>query len=278
MANFSYYVANHLMTNDIRAGNTYFLGYDAGEAANADKVKALSTDDLRSLMTWTPSLHTWTYASGTTMYTTGNVTTIYPKGTKLTLVNSTQKYCYVTDASYSSGTGRTTLTLFGGLAAFLSNTTISSVYYSHAAVAPGFTEWITWSVTGWTNFSLGNGTMVAKIRINGSGVVQGFINVVYGSTTSISGSVSLAAPITPLGYGAGGGGYAIIGQGEYADVGSGLYRGPLILRPATNSIELRVGVASGTYVSDSAVTASVPFTWAVTGSPDEFDLKFEYMF
>ena len=58
MANFSTYVANHLMTNDIRAGNTYFLGYDEGEAANADKVKALSTDDLRSLMTWVPSRHT----------------------------------------------------------------------------------------------------------------------------------------------------------------------------------------------------------------------------
>ena len=277
MSNFSTYVASHLMTNDPRAGNVYTLMYDAGEAADANKVKAASTDDLRGLMTWVPSLHTWTYASGTTMYTTGNVTTIYPKYTKMQLVNSTNKQCYVIDSTYNSGTGRTTLTLFGGLANFLTNTTISGVYYSHSAVTPGFTEWITWSVTGWTNFSLGNGTMVAKIRI-GSGVVQGFINVVYGSTTSISGSVSLAAPITPSGYGAGGGGYAIIGQGEYADVGSGLYRGPLILRPATNSIELRVGVASGTYVSDTAVTASVPFTWSSTGSPDEFDLKFEYMF
>ena len=277
MSNFSTYVANHLMTNDIRAGNTYFLGYDAGEAANADKVKALSTDDLRSLMTWVPSLHTWTYASGTTMYTTGNVTAIYPKGTKLQLVNSTQKYCYVTDATYNSGTGRTTLTLFGGLAAFLSNTTISSVYYSHAAVAPGFTEWITWTSYSWTNLTVGNGTLVSKIRIDGSGLVRGYMNLVWGSTTSISGAVSLAAPITPSGYGAGGGGYAIIGQGEYADVGSGLYRGPLILRPATNAIELRVGNAASTYVNDVAVTASVPFTWAVTGSPDEFDLSFQYM-
>lgn len=275
--NWDWYVTNHALASDPRAGKLYFLAEDDGEALNADKLKALNTDDLVSLMTWAPALQTWTYASSTTVYAAGNVTAIYSKGLKVKLTQTTTKYFYITSvSSYDAGNNRTTLTLYGGSSYSVANAAITNPFYSGAAVAIGFPEWLTFAPV-WTNLSVGNGTLTAKLRMSGSGVVQVYAHLVYGSTTSISGAVGFDAPITPSGYSASTGGLCPLGSVEYVDTGSALYRGPAILIASSNKIELRIGVASGTYVTDASISATVPFTFSSAGSPDEIDITAMYM-
>ena len=165
----SWYVTNHSLSADARAGKLTFLARDDGEASAADQVKALSTDDLLSLMTWAPALQTWTYASSTTVYAAGNVTAIYAKGHKVKLTQSAAtKYFYITDVSaYDSGNNRTTLTLFAGSNYTVANATISSPYYSAAAVVPGFPDGFAYAAT-LTGFSSNPSGAIYRFSLRGN--------------------------------------------------------------------------------------------------------------
>ena len=77
---------------------------------------------------WVASGETWTYASATTFTISGDKTAKYNKGDKIKLENTSVKYFYIVDVSYSSP--NTTITVTGGTDYTLANSTIASPYYS----------------------------------------------------------------------------------------------------------------------------------------------------
>ncbi|HQJ93162.1 MAG TPA: hypothetical protein PLI71_09850 [Clostridia bacterium] len=100
---------------------------------------------------WIPSHETWTYASADdptyTLTISGDKTAKYYPGMRVKLTQSTggTKYFIITGVAYSSGTGLTTLTLYGGYGYSgsgygydLNNEAITSPYYSFAKAPTGF--------------------------------------------------------------------------------------------------------------------------------------------
>lgn len=86
---------------------------------------------------------TMTYASADsptfTATVPGDVTGVLSAGMKLKLTQTTAKYFIITAApSYASGTGLTTLTLYGGTDYTLDDAAISNVYYSAMKAPHGF--------------------------------------------------------------------------------------------------------------------------------------------
>lgn len=83
---------------------------------------------------WIDTGETWTYASADSptfkATISGNKTSKYSVGMKVKLTQTTVKYFFITAISYSSGTGLTTVTLYGGTDYTLTSAAISGVYYS----------------------------------------------------------------------------------------------------------------------------------------------------
>lgn len=104
---------------------------------------------------------TWTYASASTFTVAGvDVTSSFPKGAKIRLTNSTLKYFYVVDSSFSTDT---TITVSGGTDYTLANTTISDPYISYADSPIGFPQWFNYTPT-FSNVTLGNGGHRASLK------------------------------------------------------------------------------------------------------------------
>jgi hypothetical protein len=94
----------------------------------------------------------------------GDVTTQFPKGTKIKLIQTTIKYFYVADASYSSP--NTTVTVTGGSDYTLTNAAITAPYYSYEETPQGFPDWFNYTIT-WTGFSTDPTNVVSRFKICG---------------------------------------------------------------------------------------------------------------
>lgn len=115
----------------------------------------------------------------------------------------------------------------------------------------------------WTNITVGNGTSTGKYTIIGKTVLYTAV-IQFGSTTSISGSVTLAVPITQENPPSGAG--LVLGQVMINDSGTTLYFGNHLA-----SGTVTVGTTNGTYLGYTTLSSTVPMTWttgdqlAVTG-------------
>lgn len=108
----------------------------------------------------------------------------------------------------------------------------------------------------WTNLTVGDGTLDARYTREG-GWISGYIMLTWGSTTSISGAVSVSLPaamhssIVFL---------SLIGDAILVDQGTGSYVAKII-RQTSTVVDLYAMNASATYTSLTAVTSTVPFTF-----------------
>lgn len=223
---------------------------------------------LPALDGWIAAGVTWTYAGPSTFTISGDYTSVYKPSTLLKFTQTTPKYATVVSSSYSAP--NTTVTIAVNTDYTIANAAITSPYYSYTNALDhpllyNFSP-------NWTNLTVGNGTLIAKFSLEGSWTC-GHINLVYGSTTSISGAVSFATPVAAGTYG---GAYSSVGNVSLIDTGVALYMGAAVLRIATQVIEVRVINAASTYAAWNAISATVPFTWAVTTNPDELDINFRY--
>ena len=110
----------------------------------------------------------------------------------------------------------------------------------------------------WNNVTVGNGTSSGYyVQINE--LVHWSCELLFGSTTSITGNVSIDYPVTPVDlYQAAAGAQCVFEDANGTD-----YYGALF-RSSFSTALVRVFNASATYVSPTAVTSTVPFTWAST--------------
>lgn len=142
-------------------GDMYYRGSGgtlsrlAAGTANTDKY--LSTDGTTPSWVTAPAADgyikitdTLTYASSTTFTISGvDRTAIYKKGTRLKLTQTTTKYFYVVESSFSTNT---TVTVTGGIDYSLANAAITSPYYSYDAYPQNFPVFFQYTPT-WTGFS-----------------------------------------------------------------------------------------------------------------------------
>ena len=126
-----------------------------------------------------------------------------------------------------------------------------------AADMNGIGEYTAYTPT-FTNLTLGNGTLNFRF-----GRVQNFIHVIgeiiFGSTTAVTGNLSFTLPATAL---AKLRVNAQIGWSRIDDDGTDIFFGPIFLQSTTTSL-IQVFDVSGTYMSNTALSATVPQTWAV---------------
>lgn len=127
--------------------------------------------------------------------------------------------------------------------------------------------WTSFTPT-WTNLTVGNGTQVAKYRQVGK-ILFFEVRLVFGSTTSITGRVSLDwPPIAPANTAAANMANVVI---ELADYSDGPYPGFKFGQGAnTTKFELLAVNAGGTYSKFALLSSTVPFTWATS---DEINLS-----
>lgn len=85
---------------------------------------------------WISRGDTWTYASASTFTVAGDVTTVFTRGVKLKLTQTTVKYFYVISSSY--GAPNTTITITGFGVYTLANAAITNNYFSRDQTPSGF--------------------------------------------------------------------------------------------------------------------------------------------
>jgi hypothetical protein len=116
----------------------------------------------------------------------------------------------------------------------------------------------------WANLTVGNGTVTtAYARVNN--FVHYFGKIVFGSTTSITGSVSLSLPIN-LDADIAATTRATLGLVSIRDVSASVTysgNGMVSTGSATTAI-IEVGRTDATYLTTKTIDASTPVTWANT--------------
>lgn len=169
-------------------------------------------------------------------------------------------------------TGAFTLTVkkVGGTGVMVGQGQTAFLYYDASDIAHVFTTWASYTPT-WTNLTVGNGTVVAKYCQIGRTVFVR-ISLVWGSTTSISGSVSVSTPTTQVSYG-GTAGISALGNARLSDNSAGITHEGVVLNISTTTVLLTVHDASGTYLKAVVLSSTVPFTWT---NPDEITATFSY--
>lgn len=209
---------------------------------------------------WNVINHTLTYASASTFTVNGDLTALYTKGLKLRWVQTTTKYGSVLSSSYSSGTGKTTVTIAVNTDFTIANAAITSPYFSRVRNPVGWPIWFSFTPS-LSNVTVGNGTLVGKYSIEGN-LCDFFFAFVLGSTSAITSPAlatpSLTPPITPASYPQD---YYPIGPAGLVDTGMALYMGELVFRTTTGLFDLRVIGASGSYAVWTFVNSATPHTW-----------------
>lgn len=118
--------------------------------------------------------------------------------------------------------------------------------------------WQSWTPS-WTNLTVGNGTVTAKYVQIGK-TIHFRVNLTFGSTTSISGNVSLSLPATASSD------YSSnfsIGDANSVDTGTDNFHGTVNLNSTTAMTPLYLAV-TGSLIDRLSITSSTPFTWAST--------------
>jgi hypothetical protein len=114
--------------------------------------------------------------------------------------------------------------------------------------------WTTYTPT-WTNLTVGNGTVLAQYVAAGKLIICQ-VGIVWGSTTSVSGSITVSLPFNRLNSTIREAG----GQALYYDTSASDRRSGSI--ELNGSANLVFYVGNGTVGQTQNVNATVPFTWA----------------
>ncbi len=158
--------------------------------------------------------------------------------------------------SSSTATKKMTLTqLVAWVAPNLPDGTVKQASFS-AAAGELNADWVSWTPT-WTNLSVGNGNVASYyLKIGRTIWVRIFFQM--GTTSTITGDVQFTLPVTASAN------VSIshtMGQVRIRDSGVATYVGHVELVSTTNG-SARVHNASGTYLTSSALSGTVPITWA----------------
>lgn len=130
----------------------------------SDALDALETFNTNIKGGWIKITDSWSYASSTTITVPSGAASLYQKGDKLKINNTTTKYFYITNVA------DTLLTVYAGTDYTVANSAISEIYISRAVRPLNFPVAFNWTPT--TNSSAGTWTLgsitLATFTIDGS--------------------------------------------------------------------------------------------------------------
>jgi hypothetical protein len=196
---------------------------------------------------WVTAVGTWTYATASTITVPTDATTTYHKGMKIRFKQGGGYKYYVAQIVAS-----TLITVFVNTDFTVANSAITDVAYSFSEDPYGWPDWFNYTSTS-AGITLGNGTIVGKYKVSGY-TINAIILFTLGNTSSITGSVSFTVPVAEVNYTA--------PTCWMQDTGTNTYAGLILLSTgAANVFAINV---SGTYMSVTALSSTVPFTWATS--------------
>lgn len=146
---------------------------------------------------WIPSTYTWTYASATTFTISSvDLTSVFTKGTKLKLTQTTDKYFYVVSSAFSTNT---TVTVTGGTDYTLADAAITSPYFSYVDNPRGFPNVFTAGGTLTAESgSFTSYTCISKFRIAGGWVTINFAISVTDIGSAGGAACSITLPVNAV--------------------------------------------------------------------------------
>jgi hypothetical protein len=106
-----------------------------------------------------------------------------------------------------------------------------------------------------TNITLGNGTKTGRYLLVGK-MCHVEVKIVFGSTTTIGSPAYLSLPFNVATLGA----FSTAGDTSFQDSGTSNVIGGAV-HSSANEVILVAYNTAGTYISEAAVSATVPFTW-----------------
>lgn len=111
-------------------------------------------------------------------------------------------------------------------------------------------------VPQFTNLTVGNGTLSSEYNIKGN-EISFWIVLTFGSTTAISGAVTITLPFSRRAYGVST--RQSNGLVRLTDTGTAAYAG--LVAMDTTSANIVAQNAAGTYLAQAGLSSTVPFTW-----------------
>jgi hypothetical protein len=245
----------------IETDNNPFAFYLDG---GLDKATSFAWDGWQSM-----GYQTWTRTGNHVFTVSGDVTAVYRKSAKVRYKDGgSYEYGVIASSSHSAGT--TTVNLVPNTDYAMAAATITDNYLSYIEDPEGFPYEFNYTVT-WTNITVGNGTVTSKWKAI-HGEMFYMISLVWGSTTSCAGAVSFSLAATS---GTTGG---ILGQGWVRMVDASAataYPGQTGIGSAATTGNVVRFNETGTFVTQSAINATAPFTWTTS---DELHIKGNYSF
>lgn len=212
---------------------------------------------------WVHVTDAWVYASATTITVPTDATTEYSVGDKIRLTQTTVKYFYVTAVT------STTLTVNGGTDYTVANAAITDISYSKAVTPLGFPQYFTFApaFNNWTIGTGGSAGTVAKYTLTGKTILFRITTTLGSSGQSVGGNVTFSAPLAAVAGTLGGDNNNTIGHVQFQDTGTNSFWGVIRLNNADlQTTQVLISNASSTYLTGSALSSTVPHTWAAGDS------------
>ena len=153
--------------------------------------KTITAPVIKSWDGWQSVTDSWTYASATTITVPTGAASLYQKGDKIKLTQTTEKYFYI------MAVADTLLTVTGGLDYTVANAAITSPYYSHQDNPVGFPSWFNFTHGAtWNGTPPTTPTTRAKFCITGKTCMFSFKQSNTGAGTTNT-QLSMTPPVTP---------------------------------------------------------------------------------
>ena len=109
---------------------------------------------------------------------------------------------------------------------------------------------------GFSNFTLGNGTVNVGIHVRVQNLVFCQVKVTLGSTSAVTGNIFFGVPVATTDSEQG-----PVGVCNFGDTSAGIFEiGNVVM--SSGQLQLLPTLASGTYARQTNTSATVPFTWA----------------
>ena len=194
---------------------------------------------------WIGTDNIFNYASANSFTVSGDVRSIYQIGDKIKLTQTTVKYFYIIDISYTSP--NTTISVTGGTDYSLANASITSPFYSHASTAVGFPSLLNWVGSSGSNPQGLSGIAEGNVFFLANRTVNLFVNI---TGTSIATSFSITLPVKPA------------------------HSNPSIIRATNNTSTITWGLANAIANSTSLsfFTSADGLLWTSSGTKQVFGL------